>query len=367
MGQIDTKLQRNGLIDIMRLNFAGIVMMYHFYTDRKHFPAGRFGVEFFVILAGLLMFAAYERGNISAMSEEDRQRLWFGYVKRRYIRFFWYSLVAFVVTFLVVRVWLDQLSGVANICDKLSGDIWEVLLVKIFGINRGKSLLNGPAWTLGCMLFSEFVILGFLTFWPQPFLSLWMPISVVFGTGYWSNLESTNHANFLQFFTFGMLRVYLLTCFGILSWFICKRLEQITFSQVGRCILTVLELLGYMLCIAITCYKDTRNYQFCFILIAVLTLAVSFSRKSFAGSLLPANKLTNFCAEFSLSLYLTHLPVLKAFRYIYPELNDLYRQKFAFLFCALAVALAYTYVMRGVFKVLPIAKQKIKSVMLKQT
>ena len=88
--------------------------------------------------------------------------------------------------------------------------------------------------------------------------------------------------------------------------------------------------------------------------------------KSFAGSLLPANKLTDFCAEFSLSLYLIHWPVLKAFRHFYPELNDLYRQKFVFLFCALAAALAYTYVMRGVFKMLPTVKQKIKSIMLEQ-
>lgn len=33
--------QRNGLVDIMRLIFAGIIMMHHFYAvDRKHFPAG---------------------------------------------------------------------------------------------------------------------------------------------------------------------------------------------------------------------------------------------------------------------------------------------------------------------------------------
>ena len=98
----------------------------------------------------------------------------------------------------------------------------------------------------------------------------------------------------------------------------------------------------------------------------MFTLAVSFSGKSFAGSMLPANTFTNFCAELSLSLYLTHWPVLKAFEYIYPDINDLYRQKFVFLYCALAVALAYTYIMRGVFKMLPIMKEKLKSVMLEQ-
>ena len=99
----------------------------------------------------------------------------------------------------------------------------------------------------------------------------------------------------------------------------------------------------------------------------MFTLAVSFSGKSFAGSMLPANTFTNFCAELSLSLYLTHWPVLRVFQHLFKDINDLYRQKFVFLYCALTVALAYTYIMRGVFKVLPIVKEKLKSVMLEQS
>mgnify|MGYP007092243892 FL=1 len=64
---------------------------------------------------------------------------------------------------------------------------------------------------------------------------------------------------------------------------------------------------------------------------------------------------------------MTHDIVLKVFKYTYPNVNDLYRQKFVFLYCALAVALAYTYIMRGVFKMLPIVKEKLKSVLLEQS
>lgn len=358
--------QRNGLVDIMRLIFAGIIMMHHFYAvDRKHFPAGWLGVEFFVILAGFLMFSAWEKHRISFQPMEERQRIWLGYMKRRYFKFFWYALVAFAAAFFVRRIWLGQLSGLANVGDTLSEDIWEILLVKA---SFGKTLLN-TTWTLNCMLFAEFLILGMLTFCRRPFLSLLMPLSLILGTACWMNLEDTSFNAFYSFLTAGMLHVYLLTCFGMLSYSICQKLKQLSFSTTGRIVLTGVELLGYGLCMAMTLYKVTKYHQYCFILIIMFTLAVSFSGKSFAGSMLPANTFTNFCAELSLNLYLTHHPVLVAFRDILfkdADINHLYRQKFVFLYCVLAVALAYTYIMRGVFKVLPIMKEKLKSVMLEQ-
>ena len=151
-----------------------------------------------------------------------------------------------------------------------------------------------------------------------------------------------------------MLHVYFLTCIGIFAHGICKKLKEISFSKVGRYALTAAELMGYGICVLITLYRPFRYYRACFILVATFVLANTF---------------TNFCAELSLSLYLTHYPVLVVFRDILfksVDINDLYRQKFVFLCCALAVALAYTYIMRGVFKMLPIVKEKLKSVMLEQ-
>lgn len=362
------KTPRNGMVDIMRLGFAGIVMMYHFYSNgEKHFAGGFFGVEFFMILAGFLMFSHRDSSDIASLSLPGRQSYWLDYMKKRYYRFFWCCLVAFALVFLVVQVWRDKLHGCVAICDRLSGDIWEILLVKMSGINRGGALLNSSAWTMSCMLIVEFFVMGMLTFWERPFLTFLMPLSIIAGIGYWSNLESTSSTLFHTFFTFGTLRVYLLICMGVVSYCICKKIRTLCFTRIGRWVLTVAELLGYTICVTITLYRNWRNYQFCFMLVVIAVLAISFSGKSFAGSILPANTFTNFCAEFSLSVYLTHLAVLKAFQYIYEDINDLYRQKFVFLFCALVVALAYTYIMRGVFKMLPIMKEKLKSVMLEQS
>ena len=363
----EKKTPRNGFVDVVRLGFAGIVMMFHFYSSgQKHFPGGFLGVEFFAILAGFLMYSAWDRHQVSRLSLDKRQQYWLGYMKKRYVKFFWYNLIAFVLAFLAVRIWCDQIHSVVSISDALSKDIWEILLVNMSGLNCGNYQLNLPAWTMSCMLFAEFFILGMLVFLEKPFLTFLMPLTLIAGIGYWANLKDPSLRFFHTFLTFGVLRVYVLTCMGIFAYLLYKRLKGISFSHTGRWILTAAELLGYITCVLIVLYRNSRYYQFCFILATTLVLAVSFSGKSFAGSMLPANTVTNFCAELSLSLYLIHWPVLMVFQHVFKDINELYRQKFVFLYCALAVALGYTYVMRGVLKMLPIVKRKLKSVMLER-
>jgi len=353
------KIERNGLIDIMRLVFTLLVVMFHFYSrDKRHFSGGALGVEFFVILSGVFFYSSWGRHCDVLISYQARKNYWMKYMKKRYIRFFGYSLGAYIIAFLLVYLWRDHLYSPVDICDKLSRDIWEILLVKMNGLNRGMGLLNAPAWTLSSMLIAEFFILGMLVYWEEPFLNLFMPLSVLCGVGYWANM-SDPETTFVHFTTFATMRVYLLTCFGIFSYKLSQKICQIHWTKVGEISLKLAELIGYSICILIACQTNSRNYQFCFIIIMMLTVSISFSRKSFAGSLLPANGLTNFCAEYSFSLYLTHRPILYVFQYIYHEdINDLYRQKFIFLFCAFLVALAYMLIMRKVFKILPNIKIK---------
>lgn len=61
---------------------------------------------------------------------------------------------------------------------------------------------------------------------------------------------------------------------------------------------------------------------------------------------------------------MTHYTVLRIFRYTYEDIDDLYRQKFVFLFCALTVALAFTFIMRRVLKTLPKIVNKLKSILM---
>ena len=94
--------ERNGFIDLMRLVFAMFVMMYHFHaSDSGHFIRGSYGVEFFVILSGFLFYAAWEKQKRNSSFEANGKRFiyWKNYMKKRYLRFFLYSFVAFIPVF----------------------------------------------------------------------------------------------------------------------------------------------------------------------------------------------------------------------------------------------------------------------------
>lgn len=361
------KTARNGLIDINRMGFALLIVLYHFYSNgEKHFYGGRFGVEFFTILAGFLFFAAWDGKSCSSAPLERRIDYWKRYMKRRYLRFLGYTLVAFLLTFLVVRVWHNGIDSLEALTDTFSKDIWEILLIKMNGFNRGGGLLNAPVWTLCCMLFVEFLILGLLVFWERPFLFLFLPASLFVGCGWWMNLESANLGEFHTLFTFGMVRVYLLTCFGILSYNLSQRLRDIPLSKLGRWSLTVTELGGYLSCFLIACLRKDRYFQFCFIIIATVTIAISFSGKSYAGNQFPANRLTNFLAEYSFCIYLIHVPILRLFQYTHPDLNELYRQKFVFLFSVLIAGLLYLLLMRRMRSAMYMMGKKLRSRFLAQ-
>ena len=354
--------KRNGLIDVIRFVFAGIIVMFHFYNGgEKHFFGGKFGVEFFCILSGFLFYMAWDRKQIAIQGYHEKVDYWKNYMKKRYLRFFWYSLVAFLVTFLVVRVWHDGIDSAFMLSDKLSGDIWEILMTKMNGFNRGKGLLNGPAWTLGCMLFAEFFILGMLVHWERPFLTFWMPCSLIMGCGYWINIKVANHTIFLGLFTFGMLRVYLLTCFGILSYYLCKKIQSVKFTDTGRLLLTGCEWMGYAWCILVACFKSTRNYQFCFIAVMTITVALSFSGATETSKIVSSNRFTSFLGEYSLCIYLTHRAVQRYYQYTYLDINDLYRQKFTFLAAVFVVGLVYLLFMRYFLKALPRVGRFLKS------
>lgn len=361
------KNRRNGFVDVLRLLFAFFVMMHHFHqADPGYFIGGLYGVEFFVVLSGALFFGKWKKLE-SGGGYKEKLTFSQNYLWNRYKRFFIYNLVAFIPVFILVRIVQQGRHTLPAISSALSSDIWEILMVKMTaGFNGGKSLLNTAAWTMGGMLFAEFVILGMLVWCEKPFLTLIMPLSVLIGTGYWMNIEDTGHAVWLGLFTVGTLRAYLLTCFGIFCYWLCQWIKKNSFSTAGRWGLTVLELLGYLWCILAVFYFKNRYYQFCFLLVVTAALAISLSGRSNTSRWIPQSRFTDFCAEWSLALYLNHILVRRWYWYTYPDVGDiLWQHRYVSAAAALAISLIYLFVMRGLFRLLPRIGARAKAVFLR--
>lgn len=355
MKQVKAK-QRNGFIDILRVMFALLLVEYHFHESGEFgYQMGKIGVEFFVVLSGFLFFTGWRRALEPDAQLEKQLQYWKSYMIKRFFRFFWYALVAFAAAFLVVRVWRDGIHSFSGLADALSGDIWEISLVTMNGLNRGKYLLNGPAWTLSSMLLAEFFILGMLTWGKSKFfLSFFMPASMLCGFGYWVNMADASIKQFLGLFTFGTLRVYLLICCGIISYLFYENvLKQLQFTVFGKWILTLIEILLYTGVFVIACERSTRNWQYVCICAITIAIAISFSNHSYTAVVFKSNRITNFLADYSLGIFLTHMTVLDVFEEIYPKVEIRLNYEMNFMVVMLVVSFVYTIFMYGFMRALP--------------
>lgn len=359
--------ERNGFIDLLRLFFSVIILLYHYFSKQGIFISGYYAVEFFVILSGCLFFISW--GKLKERSAGDALIHGYkSYIAHRYFRFFLYNLVAFIPLFFIARIWFGNVHTISGLHNALSKDIWEILMVKMaIGFNEGKGLLNNPMWTMGLMLFSEFLIMGLLIYAEKPYLTLIMPVSVFVGMGYWMNsIDNTKHTVWLGFFTAGMLRIYLLTCFGIFCCWIYKKLRQHQFTVVGCFGLTAVELLGWLWFVLVLYFvKGNRYYQFCLTIAATLLIAITLSGKSCTARWFPQTRITDFCAEWSLAIYISHRLVGRWFLGAYPGIDDImYQKKTVVIAAALIVSLIYLFTMRWIFRIFPSFARKTRALFL---
>ena len=132
-----------------------------------------------------------------------------------------YNCFLFLAVFFLPR----QKRVIVELIDLFSEYIWEILLVKMSGINVGNSLFNSPTWTIGCLLIAECVILGLLTCNEKKFLNFVLPVSLICVYGVWAN-SKVNYRTWLGFANFGVLQVWCAVSWGILAVIASNQLPQ---------------------------------------------------------------------------------------------------------------------------------------------
>ena len=337
-------MERNAVVDVLKFIFSLVVVFFHFYqpTD-EHFSMGFVSVEFFAIISGVYFFQMYEQATKRVKSLVDP----FQYVRARFFRFLPYTTLAFLLT-ATVRFFLTLQGGISALRIWLwtISDVWEVFLIKIFGLNNGANLLNAPAWYIGAMLIVNFTILNLLNYWGNIFKNFIMPITILIGYGYWSN--STTEllpGTWIGFTTFGILRLYLVTCLSYYVYCASKKLKTVYFTRCGKALLTVLELSSYLSALTImTIGKARKGYIWILIIIFMIGVSITCSGVSYSEYLLRSNKVTTFLGKLSLSIYLVQQAVLLVNAKIHPDFYVRYSHKMEFLLALLIVAVLFLLV-----------------------
>ncbi len=337
---------RNPAIDIYKFFFSLMIAIFHFYgrsTPREHFPLGGVIVEFFVLASGVFFYSKWER----TKQKEIPDLYPYQYIKNRFIRFFPYNLGGVIFALLIGRVYLSGgLPRLGTLARWFSGDIWEILLIKMNGLNQNGQLLNGPAWTISAMFIAEFVIICCLVNWEKIFYTTICPIAILIGYGYWRNAVDVRNGAWIGFTTFGVMRVFIVMCLAWYCYRLALKIEKTRFTQKGILFLTLCEMAAYGAVLIIIMYGTTRNFRWLATLILLFGVALSTSKKTYIYILSTKinSTVTSWLARLSFGIYLTHEAIIKLYTYFYPDKYDMYRQKFAFLLLCLVVAVIFELV-----------------------
>ncbi|MBR4068270.1 MAG: hypothetical protein IKK08_06530, partial [Clostridia bacterium] len=217
----------------------------------------------------------------------------------------------------------------------LSDGLWDILMIKMNGMNNNTPLLNVPAWTLSAMLISEFIAFSCMHNNQKLFTTMVVPMTIVIGLGIWRHIPSASHQLWMGFTTFGLLRVWILYC---LSWYCHKLMLSIKMTQwtkSGIVILTICELLCYALAISVIMSQTSRNYRWFATLLLFVAVAISISGKSASASILTNKTVIFWIGELSMGVYLTHYPIMQVFRAQHPGETVLHH--FTSFVCAVIV------------------------------
>lgn len=355
---------RNGFIDVQKFLYSWIIVFLHFYIyTREHFEGGGSSVEFFLIASGAFFYAGYQR---KATTMENEQKLSYPteYIKKRLLRFLPYTIPAFIPAF-AVAVINDSASGINNlakIVDKFVRNIWELPLLSMCGLNSGETMLNGPTWTLSAMLLAEFLILHLLVRYEKSFLSFFAPIMILAGLGLWANLDDVDHMLWVGFTNFGVIHTFIMTCLGIYAWRAAQRLSEISMTPRGRLFLTFVELSCHAIAIGSMMYRNTRYYRLFCALLFVIAITITLSRQSYTAALFSGkNAITSFLGEWSMSIYITHIPIRNLMYRHYDSPYDFYRTKYVYGAIVIVVSLAFLYLGRWLTKSVPVFFEKLRS------
>lgn len=310
-------------------------------------------VELFILISGVFFFWGYDRQKEKQINTPEDYAAPYAFLKKRFLRFIPYIVVAHIPA-AIVRGWVyvqgRKTIDFNRMLSWFSGDIWELLMVKMNGMNNNSSLLNVPAWTVGAMVMVEFVIFALLVNHEKLFYTLICPCSILIGFGYWRHVSKDVIYNvWIGFTTFGIVRVFISTCLSWYSYKLMKKLQSCHFTNVGRFLLTVCECLLYGLSLYIIFQNyDSRNFRWMIILFFTLAVAITISGHSYTNVLFPSSRWTAYLGELSTGIYLIHCPFWKLYQHLWKDPHEMFTHVGSFLAIVLISAIVYVQLVKFV-------------------
>lgn len=293
---------RNYELDFLKLVFALIVFLYHtriFIGENTKIEVpsylGEIAVHFFFVVTGMLTAnSAAAKDSVQNPAKEA--------VNIVIRKFKGIAAPYFAAMFMGFVVRTDSLEDIPVRLAKIFPEMFAVY-------SSGNWMNNNPAtWYISAMLICMLPLVYLLLKKRDFTIYVFSPIAAVITLGYMCQTEGFSLADHTALYGAVMgsfIRGICGLCFGICAFSIYSKIKYAETNRNYRILLTVIELLSYLIFFAaLFVFKDKRA-NMSVLLILPIALAITFSGKSYVGSLFKS-KWMKFFGPLSLYIYLNH-------------------------------------------------------------
>lgn len=299
--------KHNGIISFWKFCFCIMVVLFHsqlLATNEEStlFSQGAIAVEFFFLVSGFLLAKTTLRKDEQKMGTENLGKETFLFVWKKYLFFLPYVLLGGFLALILQNIYND-----VGIYQNISS-IWDILLLRMAGLKG--NVVIGQAWYISAMLLSMMILYPLLRKYKQNFIYLIAPLIVLLGFGWLSrNYSNLRGPDIWVTFTFkGVIRAFSELTLGCILYVICQKLKKVNFTTLGRIIITIIEIAGFIFPFLIAQFASTSKYDFILVPIIAISVLLAFSEKTLELNCF-SNKFFFWLEKLSLPLYICHIVV----------------------------------------------------------
>lgn len=304
--------KHNGIISLWKFIFSLIIVIYHFIartakTTGFLFKNGAIGVEFFFLVSGYLMArrAMKVRNDEKSLGEET-----IDYILKKVKFFFPYMLVALIISFFL-EITQVSVSTIIN-------SIWKLAFLEMSGVQT--THIMGQSWYIEAMLISMTILYPLIRKYKKNFTCIMAPIIVIFIGGWIAKTYGYLRGPLVWtgIVYVGMLRAFFELSLGVILYEICEKIKTINFNQLGRFVLTLIEILAF---IGVIIATNIRNYDFIALALMSIAITLAFSEKTMLLKFCN-NKLFYYLEKISLPIYLNHVWIIVTIKEILKNIGN---------------------------------------------
>jgi len=353
---LTTKGNKNAIIEFLRFFAITAIVFFHietyYFHAYFHFDYAYIFVEFFFILTGFLTMMKISKKDNFTNTEV------FELFKQKIKTFYVPYLLAFIISFLIICVYIEKIK-ISEIFLKILSYKWEILGLQNSGLIydiKWDKILNIPAWYISSLIiaFALFCILA--TKFRKVFIFIIAPISAFLTYSTFINQFSTldlniQVTNICGFFVqTGNMRAFAGMSVGAIFYYLYKKIIEKEIKIKTKILATVVEviLIFSLVYLFVFNYLIKKEDLLFYIPIFGILIMLGFSNLGFISNLLSRyfNKIFGYLGGLSLYIFLLQFPIIKLFERYFNNLG--YAKGILSIY---VVTIAFSAILKGIFDV----------------